>query len=339
MKPLDRVLNAVNLQSTDTIPVLPLVGIHATEISGVKVEHALRDGREMARAMLFSLRRYGYDGIFPFMDLSAEAEAIGCETCRREGEIPTVVKPVVSSPEDVKRLATPEPSKDGRLPHFLEAIKSMSEEVGKEVAVCAYVTGPLTLASHLIGMTELFLNIRRNPDMLDELLDFTAQVGATYGKALVNSGSHVIMILEPVAALVSPAHFRRFVSSRVSAIARELRAPTLLHVCGNASPLLDEMMGTGVNGISIDAPVDIGFAREKTSGRLCLIGNVSPVDVMLHGSPEDVRKACEECIRKGGRRGFVLSSGCEVPKKTPPENLETMVRVARAHVQKDQFAI
>jgi uroporphyrinogen decarboxylase len=55
---------------------------------------------------------------------------------------------------------------------------------------------------------------------------------------------------------------------------------------------------------------------------------------MLYGSTEDVRRACEDCIRKGGERGFILSSGCEIPKKTPPENIQVMVKVAKEHRSK-----
>jgi uroporphyrinogen decarboxylase len=335
MKPVERILNALNLNPTDTVPVLPLVGVHAAEVRGTKVTDALRNGREMARAVLYCLRKYGYDGVFPFMDLSVEAEALGCETLHREGEIPTVVRPALNHPSDIRELSIPEPSKDGRLPRFIEAVEFMSSEVGTEAAVCAYITGPFTLASHLLGMTNLFISCRQNPGTLKELLNFTTQVGVVYGKSLACAGAKVIMILEPVAALISPAHFREFVSPYISTMVKEIRTPLILHVCGNASPLVEEMAGLGINGISIDAPVDIGFAKEKTSGKLCIVGNVSPVHIMLHGSPDDVRKICESCIQKGGKRGFILSSGCEVPKKTPPENIETMVRIARTYDWRD----
>jgi uroporphyrinogen decarboxylase len=336
MKPSSRVLNSLRLEPTDRIPVLPLVGTHSAEIAGIRVVDAIHNGEEMAKAVLFSLRKYGYDGVFPFMDLSAEAEAMGCGTREQEEGVPAVVRPALNSIEDLGRLTVPEPEEDERLPHFLKAVRILSEEVGGEVAVCAYITGPFTLASHLLGMTDFLVNCRRNPEALGGLLELTSQVGTTYGRALLRAGAQVIMILEPVAALISPAHFRTLVSPHISSIAGNLgrSVPLILHVCGNASHLVGEMVGIGVNGISIDAPVDIGLAREKTAGRLCIVGNVSPVKVMLYGSTEDVRRACEDCIRKGGERGFILSSGCEIPKKTPPENIQVMVKVAKEHRSK-----
>jgi uroporphyrinogen decarboxylase len=334
MKPQERILNALQLKPTDTVPVLPLVGIHAAEIAGIKVADALKNEAEMTKAVMFALKTYGYDGVFPFMDLSAEAEAMGCVTRSQGEEIPAVVKPALSSLEDIKRTAVPEPEIAGRLPVFLRVVEMLSDQVGKEVAVCAYVTGPFTLAGHLLGLANLLLNCRKNPEALEGLFALSTETGITYGKALSRAGAQVIMILEPAVALISSSHFLRFVSAHLSKMVKDLgnRTSLVLHVCGNTTHLIEEMAKVGANGISIDAPVDVGFAKEKTLGRVCIWGNVSPVNVLLHGTREDVRRACEDCIQKAGKKGFVLSSGCEVPRKTPPENLKTMVEVARSYV-------
>ena len=54
------------------------------------------------------------------------------------------------------------------------------------------------------------------------------------------------------------------------------------------------------------------------------------VNDLLQGNPESVRAASQRCIQQaGGGRGFVLGSGCIVPRYTPIENLQEMVRVAR----------
>lgn len=327
-KKMFQVVEALRLGTPEKLPVLPLVGIHSTKISGISVYGALHNGEEMARSQLAAFRRYRYDGVFPFMDLSVEAEAMGCELKKTEGEIPTVVKPV----GEIEKLQVPEPTKTGRLPVFLEAIEIMSREVGKETTVCAYTTGPFTLATHLRGIANLLLDCRRNREGVHKVLEITKEVGITYARALIHTGSKVIMILEPSAALVSALHFREFVlpylSKITSFIARE-GALSILHICGNSSHLLNEMAETGTNGMSIDSPVDLRQAREKLGHRVCLMGNLPPVRVLLEGSPKDVESNSRECIMKGGRSGFILSSGCEVPKETKPENIETMVRVAR----------
>jgi uroporphyrinogen-III decarboxylase len=50
---------------------------------------------------------------------------------------------------------------------------------------------------------------------------------------------------------------------------------------------------------------------------------------LLAGSPELVYRQSRELMRSAGPGGFILSSGCEVPRDTPPENIHAMVRAAR----------
>jgi uroporphyrinogen-III decarboxylase len=46
---------------------------------------------------------------------------------------------------------------------------------------------------------------------------------------------------------------------------------------------------------------------------------------MLQGSPQDVYQATVDCVRAGGARYF-SAAGCEIPDKTPLENLEAQRR-------------
>jgi uroporphyrinogen-III decarboxylase len=47
-------------------------------------------------------------------------------------------------------------------------------------------------------------------------------------------------------------------------------------------------------------------------------------------SPEEIYQESCRCIEKAARSGrFTLSSSCEVPYETPPENIDAMVRAAR----------
>ncbi len=66
--------------------------------------------------------------------------------------------------------------------------------------------------------------------------------------------------------------------------------------------------------------------------RACLQGNLDPAGILLMGDKDKVynesRKALEEGVLNNGY--FILSSGCEVPNKTPPENIEAMMRAREA---------
>jgi uroporphyrinogen decarboxylase len=55
------------------------------------------------------------------------------------------------------------------------------------------------------------------------------------------------------------------------------------------------------------------------------------VQIVLRGTPDDVRSASTRCLAQavaGG--GFILGTGCFVPRGTPVENLRAMVEAAEA---------
>ena len=84
-----------------------------------------------------------------------------------------------------------------------------------------------------------------------------------------------------------------------------------------------------------DAIVDrlsLGEAKALLGSQLCLKGNLDPVKALLQGTPEEVEEAGRRCIAEvGAGGGFILSPGCEVPRDTPPANLQALVDTATAY--------
>ena len=76
--------------------------------------------------------------------------------------------------------------------------------------------------------------------------------------------------------------------------------------------------------LQLDELTDLKSAKKIIGDHCCLMGNV-PAGVLSEGSPADVEKYCRQLINgcmEGG--GFILSSSCEVPPETPPENIMAM---------------
>ncbi|MBM4063868.1 MAG: hypothetical protein FJ265_22635, partial [Planctomycetes bacterium] len=65
-----------------------------------------------------------------------------------------------------------------------------------------------------------------------------------------------------------------------------------------------------------------------------LLGNLDPVAVLRDGSAADVTAAVARCHRDAGPR-YVVGAGCEVPRDTPPTNLQALGDYARAHRPED----
>jgi uroporphyrinogen decarboxylase len=114
--------------------------------------------------------------------------------------------------------------------------------------------------------------------------------------------------------------------------AHKLKSPIALHICGKTNAIIGKMADTGADIVSFDI-CDLNVAREKVNGRSVLLGNVTPADVLLFGAPSEVAAICQNSVEfmRDYKPGFILATGCELPKKIPYENLEAMMDTIRTY--------
>ncbi len=114
--------------------------------------------------------------------------------------------------------------------------------------------------------------------------------------------------------------------------AHALGRPYVLHICGDTTRILEDMLATGADALELDYKTDAGPARDALKGRAVFIGNIDPSGVLALGTPARVEARTRELLRRL-RRGtprFILNAGCAIPAETPPANLRAMIRAARA---------
>jgi len=141
--------------------------------------------------------------------------------------------------------------------------------------------------------------------------------------------------------LASPALVRKYAIPALkkwSAMAKAAGVPTMLHSCGKSRKLVDMLCEeTDVNCINPleIAPmgdVDLAEVKQARGHQVSLMGNLHTTNVMLKGTPDDVRRAAIQALRDAGEGGgFILSTGDQCGPETPEENIFTMVETARTH--------
>jgi MtaA/CmuA family methyltransferase len=325
---------------SQSMPVIPLVGIHGAQLATIDVEKALQDGSLMAESQLHALDTYGYDGILSFMDLTLEAEALGCKIVYHKDIVPSVAEALFTDVQDHDLIDVTRIEESERVEEFIRAAELMKEAVdGENAVVGAYITGPFTLAGQLMGMESLFENMMLYPDVFEQILEKTGEITTVMGEKYKNLGLDMIIILDPMASsdLISPRHFGTMVKPFIRKVIQLIDPPhalVVLHICGDTTPILYDMIDCGIDALSIDSKVDIAHAAHLCADDVGLIGNIDPVNMLLKGSSKDVDAASHQCIEASVKANhFVLSSGCEVPKDTPVENILAMVRVARTYTR------
>jgi len=304
---------------------VPLMGSVGARLSGKQPELCLENVELHFQALKALEDVFSPDILFPIMDLTLEAEALGLPIMYLEG-VPAVAEHPVISSGDIAELKGRDLLSRGRIPLFIELAKKMKEITNSLVG--AYVIGPFTLAAELVGTEELAVRIILDVDFIREILEFTSEVVSLYAAALAKRVD-LVMILEPTPVILSPYHFAVYVNpllAKLSDVIRNSGAFPVLHICGDATHLLDEMPGSGVDGFSLDSPVDLKEAALKMGKKHVVIGNIATVEVMLEKNAEEVRNTCNNLLRKmEGVPNFILATGCDLPPRTPEKNIRTFL--------------
>lgn len=340
----ERVLRTIAGEATDCVAVAPYMYDVATVAANVSLLDYYTNAEVMAQAQLKLHELVQHDVISVGSDNFYIAEGFGCQTTRDQQQVPSLVKPPADSLEDVLTIGPLDPHRDGRMPVMLDAIARVREAVGDTVAIRSPGTGPFALASYLIGTQQWLMEVGMIEAGMDEAneaavlhaMEIATESLIRFGKACSDAGADIIHCGDSLAScdMISPRTYQRFAfpyQQRVfDAWKQHGVKASILHICGDSTNVLESYADTGADLIEIDNMVDLAVASEKIGDRVTLVGNVHTVTELLQGDRDVVRAASERCIRQaGGGVGFILGSGCIVPRYTPIENLQEMVRVAR----------
>lgn len=325
--------------------VAPLLGFPGLNLTGCNIKLAQQNYYEHFKVMKSITDNFSPDAVFPLMDLSVEANALGRYTLFPREDSATVVKDHFEI-NDLVSAKDINIKYDTRLLGYVETLKLMSTGLPGSILRGAYVTGPYSLAGLLMGADEAAMATIMRPDELHEILQFTTAKILEYIRLIIASDVQIICILEPSAVMLGPDQFEEFSGNYVKYINENCKytgISTVYHVCGDSTHLVDKMVESGVDGLSLDSPnagIDLPAVGKKLPGEIILIGNVDPVGAMLHGTPEDVETEVYGLLEKMDfYENFVLSTGCDLPQEIKKENILAFMKAGREYkVKSNSFA-
>lgn len=328
---LDRFRDALEGQPKDRVPVFAAMGLWAaTNFPGSTPKEVASDPGLTANAQLWAKEVIGTDAVSPSADPLFIAEAFGCRVRYLEtGPLVDPLPVAFKSPEDIEQLPFPDPRKTGRCPIVLEAARRLSQATGGKVPLMGVFEGPFTNTCRIVGAEHILRMTRKNIQTVDALLDRVNRFLIELGQALLENGVNTFFIPEPTASstMISPGMFRQIVLPRLQKLTSGLDVPTILHICGDTKPILAAMGEAGSEVISLDQCMDLSSAKTVLPEKV-LAGNVEPVESLLMGDAEKVRKNTLHCLHTGGTDRFILMPGCGVPPNAPVENMKAMVRTS-----------
>lgn len=239
-------------------------------------------------------------------------------------------EPLVQSLNDVKKLAVPDKS-------FYEQAgygkiqRAVIKEYGNRLALLGDC-GSATLAFHVLlrRIDHALLDLIEEPGLAHRIMEKGAAHAIEKGKFSIDTGLKMLRLNDSVANMlvISPEHWREFIFPHMKTVCDELHTycpevKIYCHICGDVMPIIDELVGTGLDCIGPLDPLG-GFscaqARQAAGQRIALMGGVNTLS-FVNSTPEQLIEEARSCIDGAGKKGFVLGSGCVIPRSAKRENL------------------
>lgn len=314
----------------------PAVYEHAAYLIGRTPWEVSRDADLTCQAHAEAYRRYGHAPVVVSIDIyNLEAEAYGAEVARPQGAgIPAILRPLCGSVDDLLRLDPFDPHTAGRIPLLLAAARRLADEF-PEADVRLPMAGPMSIASNLLGIEPLLLDMAVRPEVAAKALMHLVQGQLDFAQAVVDAGLDVAFFESAAAPpLLSPRMFRQLEIPALKAImqrtAEIVGHPVPCVIGGDTEPILNALLETGtgylINPIETDQEAFMRKVWDRTEVRVRV--NASP-RIMAQGTREELRAEVERIAAIAARRENTCFGTSALPYETPPENVEYIQQLCR----------
>jgi uroporphyrinogen decarboxylase len=238
--------------------------------------------------------------------------------------------------EDVGRFTAINPRTDGFMPLALARYRMQKQRIfdaGFTIPVVA-ARGPLCTAGFVRGVNDFMMDLVDHPDEAHQLIRFSTEAIIRWLEAQAEAiGPCVegIFILDDIVGFLSKRLYREFAAPYLKQICDAFPKDwvKVYHNDAKIKPFLEDLPDTGFNVLNFTHNLDIADVRAATAGKLCLMGNVNPLEIGVRGTPEQMRAAAREVLRKMNGEGVILSLGGGVSPGMPRENIEALLEAAR----------
>lgn len=334
MNSKERVYRRLAGKAVDKIPNLNITMLFAAGYCNVPYQEFCSDYRRLAECQVKTAEDFGIDILSTMSDPYREAYDFGADIRYQADDLPICKGVFLKTPEDIGKLKRWDPYQSTRMLDRIRAVESLSRQYGAEYPILGWIEGAMAEFCDLTGMSQGLIQLYEEPEFVKECLDIIAEQELACAEAQIAAGADIIGIGEACASLVNSPLYREFILPQEKYLIRHIQAKgakVKLHICGDITHLLSDIMETGPDIFDIDYMVDIDEAVKVTKGKCSLNGNINPVDVVLQGDQAQIEAAMRHYIAKTDASSM-MSAGCEIPKMTPVENLRCMDEVLAKNI-------
>lgn len=198
-------------------------------------------------------------------------------------------------------------------------------------------------AWYLRSMEELMVDMMSGSEMATYLLDTITDKACYRAGKFAAAGVDTLGLGDDIGmqqtALMSNEMYREWLKPRLKRVIDAARNenPDILisyHSCGNATPLIEELIETGIDILNPVQPecMDFEFIHDRYGDKLSFSGTIGTQRLMPYGKPDDIREQVRRNLDIAGEKGGLFC--CPTHKlepEVPFENIEAYVEACREY--------
>ena len=266
-----------------------------------------------------------FDIIMPVFSVVIESYALGCNVDWGKPDLMPYIKGKIW-----KEYKDIDIKKDFISNHAISAVIKCISKLKKKyphVAIAGKAFGPWSLGYHLFCISEFLIKTIDDPSEVKDILKKLSEIAILFTNAQVDAGADLITVPDHATQdLCSPLNYKEFLVPIHSMFAEQIKAPVILHICGNTTDRIEYICSTKVSGFHFESKVDACVASQINNNRIALCGNINNPVTILSKGPDEVKREVERAILCGLK---IIGPECAVPLKALIRNLKAIADTVR----------
>lgn len=293
---------------------------------GTTFPEAHLDAEKMADLAMAGHTVLGFDCVQPLFSVCHDSVAMGCDVIWGDNNrMPECRNPTLQNADDIQipddilmRPACQVP---------LQAISLLRKRLGDDAAVVGKVCGGWTQGYHHFGVENFLVDTILDPPKIREILERLAPFVIDFANAQLDAGADCIMLGDHATRdLCGPAAYEEFLQPIHKRLVEEIKAPVILHICGDTSDRINFIDKTGMACFHWDTKLGSpAKARELAGDRLALCGGISNLE-LYQESADFMKGRAIEAVNAGID---IIGPECCISLLTPMANLKAVTSIGR----------
>lgn len=332
MTPMQRVFSALSHKEPDRVPFFLCLTMHGAKELGMSIKQYYSRAENVVEGQLRMREKYGHDCYYAFQYATMDVEPWGGKVIFIEDGPPNAAEPMISSPDQVMGLKSPDPLGSPSVERQLESIRRLKEKAKDDVPIMGCVISPFSLPVMQMGFDKYIELIYEQPEAFERLMSVNEEFCVRWGNAQFSAGATVIAYFDPVSSVtITPPSLSRKTGLAIArrTIAR-FKGPAAVHfAAGRCTPLLDELMTVGTPMIGVSVLDELSELKAACKGKISLLGSLNGVE-MRRWAIDEAREKTKQSLTAAVGGGFVLSDNHgEIPWQIPEEVLLSISETVR----------